>query len=164
MQTLTEIRPHDPGYRPQPPSRRPPCSGSPSPPPDAAAQEGRVDGIARAVAQGAVEVLDGSRPAQQLCRWLDPDSYERLRLRAGLMRSVAASSAASSTSAGCAVGPSSGPRASRCVAVRSARLCRVSDSAFEAALVVLDRTRARAVALRIERQRGDWKVTALEIG
>ncbi len=50
------------------------------------------------------------------------------------------------------------------MAVRSARLCRVSDSAFEAALVVLDRTRARAVALRIERQRGDWKVTALEIG
>jgi hypothetical protein len=122
--------------------------------------EGRVGGIARAVAQGAVEVIDGTRPAQQLCRWLDPESYERLRLRAGLMRSVAATAAAP---AGCSGAPA-GPRASRSVAVRRVRLCRVSDDAFEAALVVLDRTRARAVALRIELQRGDWRVTALEIG
>jgi hypothetical protein len=124
--------------------------------------EGRVGGIARAVAQGAVEVIDGTRPAQQLCRWLDPESYERLRLRAGLMRSVAATAAASA-GAGCSGAPA-GPRASRSVAVRRVRLCRVSDDAFEAALVVLDRTRARAVALRIELQRGDWRVTALEIG
>jgi hypothetical protein len=120
------------------------------------------------VAQGAVEVLDGTRPAQQLCRWLDPESYEKLRLRAGLMRSVSASSAVPSSAvpsgrAACSPSPP-GLRASRSVAVRSARLCRVSESAFEAALVVLDRTRARAVALRIEHQRGDWKVTALEIG
>ncbi|MHA7262543.1 Rv3235 family protein [Arthrobacter sp. TMN-37] len=140
---------------------RPPCTEPPVV--EAEAQEARVGGIARAVAQGAVEVLGGSRPASQMSRWLDAASYEKLHLRACLMRSVTVPTGTATATGRC---PGSPPdlRAARSVTVRSARLCRVSETAFEAALVVLDRRRARAVALRVEHQRGDWKVTALEIG
>ncbi len=163
MATITQQRPREHPPRAASPWVLPSCADPPEqPPPEVMLPEAeeRVGGIARAVAQGAVEVLGGSRPASQMSRWLDAASYEKLNLRACLMRSVAASRGP----APCPGGPPADQRAYRCVTVRSARLCRVSATAFEAALVVLDRRRARAVALRVEHHRGDWKVTALEIG
>ncbi|WDF32419.1 Rv3235 family protein [Arthrobacter agilis] len=114
----------------------------------------RMAGIARCVAQGALEVLAGSRPLQQLSRWLDPENYERLQLRANLVRCINGSRTAGA-------GPSC---ALRQVVVRSARVCRIDDGVFEASVVAYDQKRVRAVALRIERRRGTWRVTALEIG
>ncbi|TDK23569.1 hypothetical protein E2F48_16420 [Arthrobacter crusticola] len=163
MPILTQHRHQEHPPRTAAPGVLPSCADPPGQPPAEALgpeAEERVGGIARAVAQGAVEVLDGSRPAQQMSRWLDPASYEKLHLRACLLQKVAASEA----SGPCPGGTLVDRRAYRCVTVRSARLCRVSATAFEAALVVLDRRRARAVALRVEHRRGDWKVTALEIG
>ncbi len=163
MATLTQQRNQEHPARSAAPWALPSCADPPEqPPPEALLREAeeRVGGIARAVAQGAVEVLGGSRPASQMSRWLDPASYEKLHLRACLLQKVAASEA----SGPCPGGALVDRRAYRCVTVRSARLCRVSETAFEAALVVLDRRRARAVALRVEHRRGDWKVTALEIG
>ena len=120
--------------------------------------EARVGAIACAVAQGAVGVLGGTRPAHQMSRWLDQDSYDRLEVRASLMRSAAAAPK------GHRIAPPAAQRRNRGATVRAARLCRVSDTAFEAALVVHDCTRARAVALRVEQRRGSWRITALEIG
>jgi hypothetical protein len=116
----------------------------------------RISGIARSVAQGALEVLGGSRPLQQMARWLDPESYERLQLRANLVRCVGTAQGGHHAEA-----PASTPRH---VVVRSARVCPVSAGVYEASVVAFDQKRVRAVALRIEQRRGTWRVTALEIG
>ncbi|MBG6223720.1 hypothetical protein IWX63_000268 [Arthrobacter sp. CAN_A2] len=118
--------------------------------------ERRIAGIARSVCQGALEVLGGTRPLQQLARWLDTENYERLQMRANLVRCVAAGPASR--------GGHTPESAHRHVLVRSARVCPVSPGVYEAAVVAFDRKRVRAVALRIERRRGVWRVTALEIG
>ncbi|MFJ6001144.1 Rv3235 family protein [Arthrobacter sp. NPDC092385] len=116
----------------------------------------RISGIARSVAQGALEVLGGSRPLQQMARWLDPENYERLQLRANLVRCVGAAQGGHHAEA-----PAS---TRRHVVVRSARVCPVSAGVYEASVVAFDQKRVRAVALRIEQRRGAWRVTALEIG
>ncbi|MEG9248815.1 Rv3235 family protein [Arthrobacter sp. Soc17.1.1.1] len=131
-----------------------------SPPPTPAADDPetirRISGIARSVAQGALEVLAGTRPLQQLARWLDAGNYERLQLRANLVRCI--HDAPTGRNGGAV------SSANRHVLVRSARVCPVSPGVYEASVVAYDRKRVRAVALRIERQRGAWRVTALEIG
>ncbi len=116
----------------------------------------RISGIARSVAQGALEVLGGCRPLQQMSRWLDAENYERLQLRTNLVRCI--------TTAPALQRGAQPPRAHRQVIIRSARICRVSAVAFEASVVAFDQKRVRAVALRIEQRRGAWRVTALEIG
>ncbi|WP_258062123.1 Rv3235 family protein [Arthrobacter sp. B0490] len=115
----------------------------------------RISGIARSVAQGALEVLGGSRPLQQMARWLDPENYERLQLRANLVRCINDAPGGRGTTL---------PRAHRHIIVRSARVCSVGPGIYEASVVAYDQKRVRAVALRIERRRGAWRVTALEIG
>ncbi len=115
----------------------------------------RIAGIARSVAQGSLEVLAGTRPLQQLARWLDPENYERLQLRANLVRCIrppAADAGAART------------RTPRHVVIRSVRVCPVSADVYETSVVAFDQTRVRAVALRIEQRRGSWRITALEIG
>ncbi|WP_051476974.1 Rv3235 family protein [Arthrobacter sp. Br18] len=121
--------------------------------------DARVAGIARAVAQGALEVFGGTRPLQQLAGWLDADSYERLQLRANLIRCIAAQKGGSGLQ-----GHPAAFRVHRNVVIRSVRVCCVKPAAYEAAVIVFDQKRVRAVALRIEQRRGSWRVTALEIG
>lgn len=113
--------------------------------------------IARMVAQGSLEVLAGTRAAQQMARWLDPQSYDKLQLRAGLVRRLGQESADPSRLPGTL-------RLHRSVTVRSARICRLSPAVFECSVVVAEQQRVRAVALRIQHRRGAWRVTALEIG
>ncbi|WP_222861876.1 Rv3235 family protein [Arthrobacter echini] len=115
----------------------------------------RVARIARSVAQGALEVLAGTRPLQQLARWLDPENYERLQLRTNLVRCITQpvpriGAARTSTP--------------RHVLIRSVRVCQVSGGIYEASVVAFDQKRVRAIALRIEQWRGSWRITALEIG
>ncbi|PPB50796.1 hypothetical protein C4K88_02685 [Arthrobacter pityocampae] len=145
------------------PAEPPGTAPTPGPPQDAdplgAADAGielRIAGIARSVCQGALEVLGGSRPLQQMARWLDTENYERLQLRANLVRCVGARPAGRGGEV-----PGS---TDRHVVVRSARVCPVSPGVYEASVVAFDRKRVRAVALRIEQRRGAWRVTALEIG
>jgi len=111
-----------------------------------------VCAISRSTVQAAIEVLAGTRPAQQLARRLDERCLAALQHRAALTRRVA-----SGTS------PTAG-RLHRNPAVRSVRACRVSGDVYEASSVVADELRVRAVALRLERSRLVWRVTVLEIG
>jgi len=115
-------------------------------------QEREVCAICRSTVQAAVEVLAGTRPAQQLARRLDERCLAALQHRAALTRRVA-----SGTS------PTAG-RLHRNPSVRSVRACRVSEDVYEASAVVTDELRVRAVALRLERSRLVWRVTVLEIG
>lgn len=116
----------------------------------------RIYGIARSVTQGALEVLGGSRPLQQMARWVDPENYERLQLRANLVRCIGSATTDREGRARTST--------HRNVVVRSARVCPVGRGVYEASVVAFDQERVRAVALRIEQRRGVWRVTALEIG
>lgn len=127
----------------------------------------RIDAIARSVTQAALEVLGGTRPLQQMARWLDPPSFERLQLRANLVRNREQSAAGGSRAgrAAAAPKPSSGPvRLHRQVVIRCCRICPVSEGVYEASVVAAEQNRVRAAALRIELRRGLWKITAIEIG
>lgn len=108
--------------------------------------------ICRGTVQAAIEVLAGTRPAQQLARRLDERCLAALQHRAALTRRVASGNA-----------PTAG-RLHRNPSVRSVRACKVSDDVYEASAVVVDELRVRAVALRLERSQLLWRVTVLEIG
>ncbi|MBP3034819.1 hypothetical protein J2M53_00935 [Arthrobacter sp. zg-ZUI100] len=105
-----------------------------------------------------MEVLGGTRPLQQLARWLDPPSYERLQLRANLVRGRE-QAAADRTGK-----PQAPVLLHRQVLIRCCRVCPVSEGVYEAAVVAAEQDRVRAAALRVELRRGLWKVTALQIG
>ncbi|MCQ1999270.1 Rv3235 family protein [Arthrobacter zhaoxinii] len=120
--------------------------------------DARVKAICQSVALAALEVLGGVRPLQQMSRWLDPENYERLQMRANLVRGLQQDPRARS-------GKAPDPQLlHRGVRIRSCRLCPVSEGIYEATVVALEHDRARAVALRVQLRRGLWKVTALEIG
>lgn len=131
---------------------RPPSPGASAPALRLVDQDREVCAICRSTVQAAVEVLAGTRPAQQLARRLDERCLAALQHRAALTRRVA-----SGTS------PTAG-RLHRNPAVRSVRACQVSEDVYEASAVVSDELRVRAVALRLERSRLVWRVTVLEIG
>lgn len=115
----------------------------------------QVTATARSVAQAAMEVIGGTRPVQQLARWLEPDCYEKLVQRAALVQAGQERRRSARDSE---------PRMHRSAVVRSSRVCPVSADAYEASLVIVETARVRAVALRLEFRRGLWKVAALEIG
>ncbi|MCY0903554.1 Rv3235 family protein [Arthrobacter sp. H14-L1] len=109
------------------------------------------------IGQAAVEVLAGSRPVQQLARWLDARSFEALQVRAELTRSVQRTLDRSSVH-------SNVHELHRNPSVRSLHCCAVRPGVYESSLVIAERRRIRALAMRMEERNGVWKVTALEIG
>lgn len=119
--------------------------------------EGReICAISRSTVQAAVEVLAGTRPAQQLARRLDPRCLAALQHRAALTRAALARAASGHSP--------EAARLHRNPSVRSVRACQVSADVYEASAVVVDELRVRAVALRFERCRLAWRITVLEIG
>lgn len=112
-----------------------------------------VRAITRSTVQAAMEVLAGIRPIHQLARRLDPRCLAALQHRAALIRRELTRT-----------GNPALARLHRNSAVRSVRVCEVSDGVYEASAVVVDDVRARAVAVRVERGKQVWRVTELVIG
>lgn len=131
-----------------------PAAAAPSPEPEVPPE---VEAVARRVARGALEVLGGTRPLQQMSRLLDGRSYERLQLRSNLVRSI-------HESRGNGAHTVNNHRLHRNVLIRSVRICAITPTIFEGSVVAAEQKRARAIALRIERRRGQWRVTELQIG
>jgi hypothetical protein len=128
-------------------------AGFAGPAPLKVVDEGReIRAICRSTVQAAIEVLAGTRPAQQLARRLDQRCLVALQHRSALTRR--AESASSPTA----------QRLHRNPSVRSVRACQVSEDVYEASAVVVDELRVRAVAVRLERNKLVWRITALEIG
>jgi uncharacterized protein DUF6459 len=160
MNAVTGIRsaaatpaPHVPALRVVSGTAAPAMHAAAAPPPLCVVDEAReICTISRNTVQAAIEVLAGTRPAQQLSRRLDPRCLAALQHRAALTRRVASGSS-----------PTAG-RLHRNPSVRSVRACRVSDDVYEASAVVVEESRVRAVALRLERGTAAWRVTVLEIG
>ncbi len=122
-----------------------------------AAEAALVQAMTAKIGQAAVEVLAGSRPAQQLARWLDPRSFEALQIRAQLTRSVQRNLEQSG-------GHSNVHQLHRNPSVRSVHCCAVRPGVYESSLVITEQQHVRALAMRMEERNGVWKVTAMEIG
>lgn len=116
----------------------------PVPPADPASRAALPDPepLAGAVVLAAVEALSGTRPLAQLSRWVTPEVFEQLSVRA----------------------VTAGRAHRRRPTVRSIHASRVSATAVEACVVVHDGERVRAAALRLQVHRRGWRVTVLQIG
>ncbi len=100
------------------------------------------------IAVAAVEVLAGLRPVAQLARWVSPQVYDQVSLRAAIQAEAG--------------GRTEIPRGRP--ATRRVRMCRISDDIVEATVVVHHMERVRAVAVRLEMRRGRWRAEALVVG
>ena len=97
-----------------------------------------------------LEVMTGVRPAPQVLRWTSPEVYAVVARRSALVaRRVAEGNA---------------PRARPRLRVLRVRVCEPADGVAEAAVVVSDGPRVRAVAVRLVGQDGKWRVSALQVG
>lgn len=105
--------------------------------------------LARALAAATFESLNGARPVHQLARWYSPDCLAKLGRRRDLLSATRTDAGALSF---------------HCPCVRQVRVLRLSETVYETAVVVDEKTSVRAAALRLERWRGRWLATALEIG
>lgn len=100
-----------------------------------------------ALALAATEAMRGTRSVAQLARWVSPQVFEQLAARAALTVRVLGRAGAT-----------------RRPEILRVRVCRLGEHVAEAAVVVDDGTRVRAVALRLEMWRGAWRAVAFEIG
>lgn len=107
--------------------------------------------MTESVARYAVEIIRDVRPASTLSRLVTPEIASMLERRASLTRRLRGTSASARTP---------GSR----VILRGVRTCIVSETVVEASAVLLERDRARFIALRWELRHRGWKVTVLEIG
>ncbi|MHA7269933.1 Rv3235 family protein [Arthrobacter sp. HLT1-20] len=126
-----------------------------------AAERATVAAMSGRIAQSAVEVLNGVRSVHQLSRWLDARCMSslttRARLHAEACKAVARRGSHEAQDNNVHL---LHPQP----VVHSVHCSAISPGIFETAVVIADRTRFRAMAMRFEFSRGLWKVTALRIG
>ncbi len=100
------------------------------------------------IAQALVEVMHGSRPPSQVMRWTTPEVYAVVARRGSR-----------------AARRASGRRAPlRRTRVTRVRICEPAPDVAEAAVVLVDGVRVRALAARLVGRDGRWIVEALQVG
>ncbi|WP_287930272.1 Rv3235 family protein [Arthrobacter sp.] len=117
--------------------------------------------MSRRIAQAALEVLSGVRSVQQLSRWLDTRCFSALTTRARLH--AAACQAESRHRSETGHGGNVSVLHHQPI-VHSTHCSAIAPGIYETSVVVADKARFRAIAMRFEETRGTWKVTALQIG
>lgn len=126
-----------------------------------AAERATVAAMSGRIAQSAMEVLNGVRSVHQLSRWLDARCMSslttRARLHAEACKAVARRGSHEALENNVHL---LHPQP----VVHSVHCSYISPGIFETAVVIADRTRFRAMAMRFELSHGLWKVTALRIG
>ena len=126
-----------------------------------AAERAVVGAMSYKVAQASVEVLSGVRSVQQLARWLDAGCLSALTTRARLHAEAYKTQSRRPSQA---PGDTTVRTLRHQPIVHSVHCSAVSPGIFETSVVIADKTRFRAIAMRFELNRGLWKVTALQIG
>ncbi len=96
-----------------------------------------------------IEILAGARELEQIARWVSDDVYRHL-----LKRVVIASRARQITG-----GTVRRPH----LVVGEPRISEPKDGVIEAVVVVHQRTRSRAVAIRLEGWDGRWRASAINV-
>jgi len=99
--------------------------------------------------QAVVEVIAGDRPLQQLIRWTDERVYTDLSRRVRILGLTTSAAARHRTERS---------------HVRSVHIYQPHPGAAEVAAHVRHGARSRAVAARLEADRGRWTCTALSLG
>lgn len=102
-----------------------------------------LESMAPALATALVEVLVGVRATVSIEKWVDAALFERIVEHTRVRQSLSQGN----------------PHADRPRSASAARICEVSDSAVEIALVVTTARRPRALAMRLTRRRARWKLT-----
>lgn len=100
------------------------------------------------MALAVMEVLRGTRSLPQLMRWTSPDVYAAI----GAQVMAAGAGRADLRT-----------RRRAPVRIRRVRVCEPADGVAEAAVVLLDGTRTRAMALRLVGLDGRWRIEALTL-
>lgn len=113
------------------------------------------------VALAVLEVISGVRSVQQLARWLDAMCLSALTTRARLHAEACKARARRQSRDG---GAENVHTLHHQPIVHSVHCSNISPGIYETSVVMADKTRFRAVAMRFELERGLWKVTALNIG
>ncbi|NVM97503.1 Rv3235 family protein [Arthrobacter sp. SDTb3-6] len=117
--------------------------------------------MSRRIAQAALEVLSGVRSVQQLSRWLDARCFSALTTRARLHAAACQAENRRQSQPG---GNGNVSLLHHQPLVHSTHCCAVAPGIYESSVVVADKSRFRAIAMRFEETHGTWKVTALQIG
>ncbi|WIB25299.1 Rv3235 family protein [Curtobacterium sp. MCSS17_015] len=120
-----------------------------APPADAAADLPDAGETARSLALCVAEILTGAREVDTISRWISDEVHRHLQHRAAIAARARSVSRHSHHRAVIRVGGVvlDGPR----------------DGVAEAAVVVHTRSRARAVAIRLEVRNGRWRATAIGV-
>ncbi|MER3387383.1 MAG: Rv3235 family protein [Microcella pacifica] len=96
-----------------------------------------------------IEILAGARELEQIARWVTDDVYRTL-----LSRSVISARARAARRA-----PTRRPSFS----LGGVRICEPRDGVVEAVIVVVNRARCRAVAIRLEGLDRRWRASAIHV-
>ncbi|MFN2319957.1 MAG: Rv3235 family protein [Dermatophilaceae bacterium] len=104
--------------------------------------------VAASLAQALVEVLAGRRPVVQMVRWTSPAVYAGLTARASVAHRRRLSHNGTAVR----------------VTVRRVIVTRPRDDIAEVAIVVIDGSRVRAIAMQLRGADGRWCVEALQVG
>lgn len=104
------------------------------------------------VARALVEVMHGARPSVQVARWVTAEVYAAVSHRGDVAARRESARLISRTAR---------PRR---VIVSSVHVCRPRDGVAEAAVVLVDSGRVRALALRLVAKESYWLVEALQVG
>lgn len=102
--------------------------------------------------QALLEVMIGDRPAPQVLIWTTPEVYAVIARRGALAARRAGTERAI------------GRRHRHRVRVLRTLVCEPADGVAEAAVVLVDGGRVRALAMRLAGQDGRWRVEALQVG
>lgn len=124
-------------------------------------ERGLVASFSSGFCQAVLETVVGMRPIRQLAALSSPAVFAKIEARSQLLARVRAAPVERTATAGAlalAPAPVSIARVLRTLP------CKVRPGIWEVSVVVKDRTRVRAIALRAESHRGRWIATCLEIG
>lgn len=110
--------------------------------------EREIHRVVRIVGLACIEAELGLRSVHQLARWMNLPTYEKMNRRSQLAQRTR---------------PEHAPTRAT-TRTLSSRLNRIDDTVYEANTSVKVGERVRAAAMRIERHRTGWKVTAIELG
>lgn len=102
-----------------------------------------LESMTPALATALVEVLVGSRTPPSVERWVEPELYERILAHTRVREELSQQN----------------PHVDRPLSTSVPRICEVSDTAVEVALVVTTTRRPRALALRLTRRRSRWRLS-----
>lgn len=117
-----------------------------------------IETLCAGLSVAILEVFAGRRPVGHIAKWLNKDCTQKISARARLTNLEM-----KKRYANVPVNYSPFSRKLRLPHAKRVRAQRVSEDVFEVTIVMQDFSRARAMAMRVEKIFSTWKITAIEI-